>query len=202
MMADISGVIHIGANVGQERDLYRSFNLDVIWIEPIPEIFEQLKANTINYHKQSSFNLLLTDIDNQEYNFKISNNGGESSSIFDIALHKEIWPSVEYTRSIKIKSSTFSSFVKTNQIDLGRYQVLVLDTQGSELLILKGCGDYLKQFRYIKTEAPTFESYAGCCQLEELSSFLFEFGFIEIKKELFAQSDDIGSYYNVLYERS
>ncbi len=201
-LKDITGVIHIGANVGQERDLYEIFNLDVIWIEPIPEIFAQLKANTVNYHKQSSFNLLLTDLDNQEYDFKISNNGGESSSIFDIALHKEIWPNVEYTRSIKIKSHTFSSFVKINQIDLMRYQALVLDTQGSELLILKGCEEHLKQFKYIKTEAPNFESYAGCCQLEELSSFLFEFGFIELKKELFAQSDNVGSYYDVLYVRS
>ena len=32
----VTGVIHVGANAGQERELYASFHLDVVWIEPIP----------------------------------------------------------------------------------------------------------------------------------------------------------------------
>ena len=117
-------------------------------------------------------------------------------------LHKAIWPNVDYIRSIKIKSTTFSSFVEENHIDIERYQALVLDTQGSELLVLKGCGQYLNKLKYIKTEVPNFESYSGCCQLKELSSFLLKYGFIELKRELFAQRDGIGSYFNVIYERT
>lgn len=33
------GVIHVGANAGQERELYAAFGLHVIWIEPIPDVF-------------------------------------------------------------------------------------------------------------------------------------------------------------------
>lgn len=41
----VSGVIHIGANTGQERDLYRSKNLQVLWVEPIPAVHGVLESN-------------------------------------------------------------------------------------------------------------------------------------------------------------
>ena len=45
----VSGVIHVGANAGQERELYAKFGLRVIWIEPIPEVFEKLKMNVAKF---------------------------------------------------------------------------------------------------------------------------------------------------------
>jgi len=30
----VSGVVHIGANTGQERELYKKYGLRVIWVEP------------------------------------------------------------------------------------------------------------------------------------------------------------------------
>ena len=32
----VDGIVHVGANVGQDRDLYASYGLDVLWIEPSP----------------------------------------------------------------------------------------------------------------------------------------------------------------------
>ena len=37
-----SGVIHVGANSGQERELYAQHGLNVVWIEPIPEVYTAL----------------------------------------------------------------------------------------------------------------------------------------------------------------
>jgi len=34
----IKGVIHIGANEGQERDKYKKYSLSVVWVEPLPTI--------------------------------------------------------------------------------------------------------------------------------------------------------------------
>ena len=31
-LKSVSGVIHVGANTGQERDLYAKYHLDVVWI--------------------------------------------------------------------------------------------------------------------------------------------------------------------------
>ena len=41
----LSGVIHVGAHAGQERDLYAKYGLRVLWIEANPEIFARLVAD-------------------------------------------------------------------------------------------------------------------------------------------------------------
>jgi len=60
----VSGVIHVGANAGQERELYAKLGLRVIWIEAIPEVFEKLKANVENFPRQRALKCLVTDQDN------------------------------------------------------------------------------------------------------------------------------------------
>lgn len=196
---DISGVIHVGANIGQESTLYDNLGLDVIWFEPIPDIYEQLKSNIQKYKNQIAYNFLLTDLDDKEYDFKVSNNAGESSSILDMGLHKKIWPSIGFSGSIKIKSKKLSSFIKTNNVNLECYQALILDTQGSELLVLRGCSDYLNNFKYIKVEVADFESYIGCPRPEEVESYLIQFGFKEIRRDIIHQKAGLGIYFNILY---
>ncbi len=49
------GVIHVGANWGQEKDIYSYFNLNVISVEPIPEIFNKLKENIHRYPNQQAY---------------------------------------------------------------------------------------------------------------------------------------------------
>jgi FkbM family methyltransferase len=197
----ISGVIHIGANTGQERKEYEKYSLAVIWVEPIPEVFEELKKNIISYPNQKAFKYLLTDVDDQEIELKIANNNGLSSSIFNFGLHTHIWPNINYVKSIQLKSSTLTSLVKSEKIDLQKYQALVIDTQGSELLILKGASEILKKFNYIVAEAADFESYVGCCLLKDLSNFLNGFGFKEVVRTKFAHHSKAGNYYDVVYEK-
>jgi hypothetical protein len=110
----VSGVIHIGANTGEDRDTYKAYGLRVIWIEPIPEVFEVLRANLEGYSGQLAFQALLTDRDNAEYEFHISSNGGASSSIFDLKMHKDIWPEVSYERTITSSSITLGRSFRKN----------------------------------------------------------------------------------------
>jgi hypothetical protein len=44
-LGDVSGVVHVGANIGQERQLYAAHKLNVLWIEPISEVFKRLESN-------------------------------------------------------------------------------------------------------------------------------------------------------------
>jgi FkbM family methyltransferase len=196
-----SGVIHVGANTGQERTLYEKYGLRVIWIEPIPEIFETLKANLQSHPRQSAFQYLVTDKDDAEYAFHVSNNSGASSSILDLKLHKDIWPEVSYDKTITLRSTTLVSLLKNEHIDTTDYDALIMDTQGSELLVLKGAAPVLHMFRFIKTEVSDFESYAGGCQLRDIDLFLKEHGFEEISRNRFAEGAKSGSYYDIVYER-
>jgi hypothetical protein len=96
----VSGVIHVGANVGQERALYKRFHLDVVWIEPIHEIFLKLKQNLNRYPRQNAYQYLVTDKDGEAYKFNIANNHGVSSSILEISQHKDICPGIYYTHNM------------------------------------------------------------------------------------------------------
>jgi FkbM family methyltransferase len=198
----VSGVIHVGANTGQERECYKDFGLRVLWVEPIPRVYEELEANLIAFPKQRAVQALVTDKDNETYEFHIANNNGESSSIFELKEHKDIWPGVVYEETISLQSKTLTSLLQDENIDPSSFDALVMDTQGSELLVLKGGWPILKNFHYVKTEVADFESYAGCCRLEDLDQFMRTHGFREFSRHAFAHRDGGGTYYDITYKRN
>lgn len=197
----IDGIIHIGANVGQERLYYEKCGLSVIWVEPIPRVFDQLVKNISTLPRQKAYQYLLTDNDAQYYEFNIAGESGESSSIFELAEHKDIWPTIEYTDSIRLKGSTLEAMIRQEGVDIDQYQGLVLDTQGSELLVLQGAKNILKKFSYIKLEAWDFNAYDGCCQMDELIAYLKQFNFYEKKRSKFAEHPEGGGCYDLIFYR-
>jgi FkbM family methyltransferase len=198
---DVSGVVHVGANVGDERKLYRAHGLSVVWIEPIPEVFAHLSDRIQGYKNQKAFQALVTDADDKEYTFHIANNYGASSSIFKFKHHKDIWPDVEYTSSVLLKSVTLATLFKREQLDPGQYQALIMDAQGSELLVLQGSIPILNHFKFIKTEVPDFESYERCCQLSDINDFMIERGYKELSRCKQASRAEGGSYFDIVYKK-
>ncbi|MBI5944625.1 MAG: FkbM family methyltransferase [Chloroflexi bacterium] len=200
-LRQITGVIHVGANSGQEREVYDKHGLHVIWVEPIPEVFEKLKTNIEGLSKQRAFQYLVTDRDGGDYDFHVANNNGASSSILDLKYHREVWPNIDYVGILALKSVTLASLCEKEMIDLSQCQALIMDTQGSELMVLKGGISLLPFFKYIKTEVPDFEAYAGCCQLADISSFMEEQGYEEYSRHKFVSRPNGGNYYDVVYRR-
>jgi FkbM family methyltransferase len=195
------GVIHVGANVGQERELYRRYDLEVLWIEPIPDVFARLRANIAAFPRQRALQRLVTDRDDASYEFNVANNDGESSSILALKEHRDVWPKVQFTRTITLNSTTLATLLARERIDAARYDALVMDTQGSELLVLHGAEPVLGHFKFIKTEVPDFEAYAGCAQLADIERFLRDRGYEELARNRFASRPGGGHYYDVVYGR-
>jgi FkbM family methyltransferase len=200
-LKEVSGVIHVGANTGQERIQYHRCGLRVLWIEPIPEVFARLQANLKRFPQQLAYQCLITDRDDAEYAFHVANNDGQSSSILDLEMHKDIWPDVDYAKTITLRSTTLPSLLAREGIDPAAYDALVMDTQGSELLVLTGALPILANFRYIKAEVADFEAYQGCCQVGDLNRFLGEHGFREFSRRTFARRAGGGNYYDIIYQR-
>lgn len=201
-LSGILGVIHIGANAGQERDLYSAFGLNVIWIEPIPEVFELLKFNISHYPRQRAYRYLVTGEDGTEHRLHIANNDGASSSILELSRHSEMYPDIAYEASITLRGMTLGSILSAEQVDIRRYDALVLDTQGSELRILKGAAAVLRNFKFVKVEVPDFESYKGCCQIADLSAFMFANGFRERSRHPIKHTAGVGTYFDIVYDRT
>jgi FkbM family methyltransferase len=200
--ARLKGVIHVGANTGEERAWYDYHNLEVIWIEPIPDVFKTLERNLIGYPRQRGYQCLITDKDNEQYEFHIANNQGQSSSILDLALHRDMFPDITYTSTISLQSTTLRSLVQRERIDMNKFDGLVLDTQGSELLVLQGVVDLLPHFRFIKTEASDFEVYKGCCTLKELDGFLKKHGFVLHSEARHWFQEGLGAHSDVYFRRA
>jgi FkbM family methyltransferase len=113
-------------------------SLNVFWVEPIPDVYEILCQNIRDLPRQRAAQALLLDRDGVKVKLNIANNEGASSSVMSLKKHQELWPSVAYVDAIELLSSTLVTLVDQCQLCLDDYDSLVLDTQGSELLILKG----------------------------------------------------------------
>src|SRR5262245_54796265 len=191
-LSRVKGVVHVGAHAGEERNVYARYGLDVLWIEPIPTVFEQLCKNISGLPKQRALNHLVTDRDGAEYLFNVR---GTSSSILEIGRCSEIFPEVTTQARITLKSVTLDTLLEGDD----RYQAIVLDTEGSELLVLKGATRLLSTIRYVTTEAADFEAYHGCAQVDDIVKFLNDFDFKLIQKFKFRESPQGGQYFNLLF---
>lgn len=179
-----SGVLHLGAHEGQERDKYRALDLPVLWVEANPSTFEALLSNIKSYKNQRALCALLADTDGRQEEFHISNNHrGVSSSMFHFGQFGEgdrsLWPDQNLTmlNHITLTTSQLDSVLSDNAIDAANYDFWVLDLQGAELLALKGASQSVKTCKAILAEASTVEVYKGGVLWEELSQALSQLGF-------------------------
>jgi len=195
-----SSLVHVGANTGQERALYDRYGLAVTWIEPIPALYQELVKNIRPYPRQVAIQALLTDRPGETLNLNVANNAGESSSIFDLALHRDIWPEVCYIDRLQMKTDTLDGLLERGIVGWP-IDAVVLDTQGSELMVLQGSEEVLRQTKYIKVEAADFEAYRGGATVETIEDFLKMRCFRLRRKTQFAEHPAGGKYYDLLFKR-
>lgn len=180
------GIIHVGAHKAEENAVYDDLGIEnVVWIEGNPDLANQLKEN-FNKKHNIVLNYLVSDVDDKEFDFKITNNG-ESSSILDLGTHKEKHPQIYVTETKVLKSKTLSTIVVENNIDMANYNFLNLDIQGAELLALKGLGEYIKNIDYIYTEVNVDHLYKDCALMSEIDEFLATFGFERAETNILEQ---------------
>lgn len=171
-----TGVLHVGANVGEEAQVYDELEIkDVCWIEGNPEIIPQLKINVDKYNHKV-INALIGDIEGLELPLHISNNASQSSSILELGTHKTAHPEVHYVKDVVL------TMRRLDQISCwGEYDFLNIDLQGAELKALKGLGDCLSHFKWAYLEVNKAELYKGCALVEDIDMYLIGFGFKRVE---------------------
>ncbi len=173
------GIIHIGAHRGTEAPIYAWFNKSVIWIEPNKDIFGELKLNISNYKNQKAYNYLLHETNQKEVKFKISNNDGASSSIYDFGEHHKNSilfgkRKFKFTKIIKMETYSFDNFINQEKINIREFDLWIIDVQGSELPVIKGSQNSLKFCKYLVTEISKKEFYKGGTKWIDLLQWLRE----------------------------
>ena len=120
----------------------------------------------------------------------------------DLALHQDVWPSVHFMRDIEIQSRKLDTIMDREHINLADYDGLVLDTQGSELLVLKGAQRVLRNMQMVQVEVADFEAYVGCPSPAQIADFLGACGLTEWRRISFAKHSDGRHYYDIIFLRN
>ena len=170
----IKGILHVGAHKCEELNAYLKYvSIDkILWVEAFPDL---VKENLQKNPDLQILNEVVGDEDGKDIEFKITNNT-LSSSMLDLAYHKEIHPYVVVTDILKLKTKKLKTILSEQNLE-EQYNLLILDIQGAELLALHGLGSLLENFNVIYTEVNEKELYKDCCKLEDLDSYLGKFNF-------------------------
>ncbi len=177
---DIKGVLHLGASTGQERKEYDNYcKGDVLWVEAIPSVYLELVKNIELYEKQRAFNACLSNVDNEEVVFNVSNNESQSSSMFELGTHLLIHPEVHYIEQITMKTKRVDTLFKGYSFK--NINFLNVDLQGAEHLAIEGMGDLIKNIDYALLEVNMKETYKGCMLIPDLDYFMMQRGFERVE---------------------
>ena len=201
-LRNVTGVIHVGANTGQERRYYWLLGVDVAWVEAIKEVYEELVDNLSDYDRQRPIHALLADVDGRTFDFRIANNKGASSSVLPFQDHATIFPDIEYVETRTMRGMTLGTMMRREGLSSSAYQALTLDAEGAEAMILNGGRDVLRGFRYIKCEVADFPARTDTPTVAELDAILTEAGFAQLIRRMFARGPDgRGTYWDIVWKR-
>ena len=187
-ISKIKGVVQVGSNTGQECNVFRNYTKKIICFEPIPPVFEVLQRNSPD---AICYNFALGD-KNETKTMHIASNNGESSSFLKPKNHTDLYHWIKFDYKVELEIKRFD----TLNIDLSEYNVLVSDTQGYEVNVMKGFGEHIKSFDCILVEYINSELYEGDSSLDDITNYLKDFNF-----ELEGAYPEAEGWGNALYKK-
>ena len=155
---------------------YKQIGIDassVIWIDAIPAKVAEATARGV----PNVYNAVVTDKDDEDIVFNISNNV-QSSSVLAFGTHAKEHPQVVYVNKIHAKSVTINTFFdRTPTIHAKKCNFWNFDIQGAELMALRGATKYIQYAKAIYLEVNEKELYKGCGLVGEIDTFLAQYNF-------------------------
>lgn len=171
----ITGIIHVGANSGQEHSDYLKENIrDIVYIEASKASFYHLCRKPFD-DRVKLFNIALADKEGEMEMYTETANQGQSSSLLKPGTHTTHYPGIKFTGRETVSVTTLDKL----PIEREKYNMLNIDVQGAELLVLKGSKNTLEGIDIIYTEVNTEEVYEGCAKVDEIDALLTDFNRVE-----------------------
>lgn len=158
-------VVDVGANVGQFNLFARQYlgARRIVSVEPDPVSFELLRCNAV-----LAADCLCCAVSDREGEvlFHVASESSQLSSYL-------AQPDAGYRGSFTVPARTLDAIVV--ELGVGEVDLLKIDTEGSELDVLKSAEDLLARTRYVLVEMSVFRRSAG--NLFRIGTFLEERGF-------------------------
>lgn len=175
--------VDVGANTGQTIDLVRKDfkNAKIYSFEPTPELVKQLEDKYIKDTRVKISEKALADFDGEAKFYVSTYSPTNSMLIPDIELYTEIHSDraddLKNLKEIIVPVTTLSNWYKANNLT-ERIDVLKIDTQGTELQVLKGAEDLLKdKIKIIILEVQFVNFYKGSPPYYRIFEFLYNHEF-------------------------
>jgi FkbM family methyltransferase len=173
----VTGILHLGAHLCEERNLYHTTGLtdsEIIWIEGNPDLVRQveLELPTVQIYQA-----LLSDVDNATQFFHVASDT-QSSSLLKFGTHLRSYPDITTVNSIPLQTLTVDTFFKLHpELPIQGINLVTIHVQGAELQVLRGMTKLLPQCDILYMKVNTEEVYEDCTQLSDLDEFLMGWQF-------------------------
>lgn len=185
---DLNGIIHVGANDGEEMENAHRMGVEhLIAFEPLKSAYDLLVANCGAYTTCFDIGLHNEDTTAELY---VTAGDGKGSSILETNWdHPEVLRNWNQGQAAivgkeEITLRRFDTWIEEQDpqlkhlIQAGHYDTLQLDTQGNEMEILEGMGEWIRKFKYLAIEISEVPVYKGETPGAEISDWLATQGFL------------------------
>lgn len=175
------GIIHVGANSGQEVREYSTRGIrSALFIEPGEDAFAALEKEVHDSGNERFVALKAAcwSEDNATFEFQISDNEGLSSSLLEPTGHLLVHPEVGFGNVQRVRTARLDTLLASPEGQIGsQCDALVLDVQGAELQVLAGSTATLENIKYVWIEVSWGGLYQGDSTLEEVIEQMADYGF-------------------------
>lgn len=180
-------IFDVGANWGQDSlERTRSNSKTTAYaFEPTPELYHHLTNRSFDFNDRYFVHeIALSDFDGKaEFNVAAHNDWGTSSLLEFSPNLDRTWPGRSdfyVDRTIEVKVMRFDTWFEATKPKIKKIDFFHCDTQGSDLKVLKGMGDYIDLIVEGVIEVPDSPEvmlYLGQHTKDEAMNFLTERGF-------------------------
>lgn len=159
-------VLHIGGHYGEEAQEYFEFGVDeAVFIEGDTDSFAQLQVNISKFQNFRAIETYISDTSGEAEFYRASNSGA-SSSLLKPGRHSKERPDITFSEGIRVKTKTLDS------LNLGKFDLVVIDVQGAELQVLSGGHKTILSASAIWIEVNSGGMYASDAGVNEILATL------------------------------
>ena len=173
-------IFDVGANIGTIAQKYRHLfpGATIYAFEPFPDVFHEL-IQRMSGDKRIILCKLALGSAQAKRSLKVNANSATNSLLETEQSAATYWGAglMDTTRTVEVPVSTIDEFCRERRVET--IDILKMDTQGTELEVLKGAAGMLSDARIhvIYTEMLVAPSYKGQSKPHELMAFLDGFGY-------------------------
>lgn len=177
-----NGIVHVGANNGQEVPAYIELGIrPVILIEPLDDPLRRLRRRLTDVSGFYPVQACCAAVTGDKVEFRVASNGGQSSSLLAPKTVTDLYPRIAFDPPIEMETITLddvlTSVCSEHGLDRRALDYLALDTQGSEMQVLRGASTTLDHVRFVWTEVSFGNLYEGDTDVYDTIGFMRSVGF-------------------------